>query len=253
MRTLRNGFFRWLLRPLGLILLTAIWIQVCPARQESAGQKTIVVGFVGGVLRHDDTRRSEVQLAARLRAEYGAAVAAEVFEHTRSSRAYQFVLRELAATPGTPPTEREKARARIILYGHSWGASEAVALAKRLQKAGIPVLLTAQVDSVQKAGERDSVIPANVAEAINFFQRDGAIRGRPRIRAADPQRTRILGNIRMDYVAHPVSCPEYPWYEMTVTKSHSEIECDPAVWGQIERLIREKLQAGAAEPEESGQ
>ena len=49
----------------------------------------------------------------------------------------------------------EKAAARIVLFGHSWGASEAVNLAQELDRHGIPVLLTIQVDSVRKHGEED--------------------------------------------------------------------------------------------------
>jgi hypothetical protein len=51
----------------------------------------------------------------------------------------------------------------IIYYGHSWGGSETVALAKRLQRERIRVLLTAQIDSVAKTGQNDWVIPASIA------------------------------------------------------------------------------------------
>src|SRR5271170_7086817 len=52
-------------------------------------------------------------------------------------------------------TTDEKQRARIIIYGHSWGASETVALARELEHRKIPVLLTIQVDSIGKPGEHD--------------------------------------------------------------------------------------------------
>ena len=64
----------------------------------------------------------------------------------------------------------EKSRARIILFGHSWGAAAAVMLARDLRREGIPVLLTVQVDSVAKMWQNDSIIPDNVAEAVNFYQ-----------------------------------------------------------------------------------
>jgi len=44
------------------------------------------------------------------------------------------------------------------------------------EKDGIPVLLTVQVDSVSK-GQDDKLIPANVAQAINFYQIDGLLHG----------------------------------------------------------------------------
>jgi hypothetical protein len=116
-----------------------------------------------------------------------------------------------------------------------------VTLANQLNRDGVPVLLTVQVDSVEKSGEDDSVIPANVAQAVNFYQGDGLIHGRPAIRAADPARTQILGNFRQDYAAKPSRCDAYPWWDRFLMKSHVEIECDPRVWKQVESLIRSKL------------
>ena len=75
----------------------------------------------------------------------------------------------------------EKLKARIVLYGHSWGASEAVSMARALQKDGVPVLLTIQVDSVSKLGKDDRFIPANVAQAVNFYQLDGLLHGQRQI------------------------------------------------------------------------
>jgi surfactin synthase thioesterase subunit len=135
----------------------------------------------------------------------------------------------------------EKRNARVILYGHSWGASEAITLARELDGDGIPVLLTVQVDSVQKPRENDTVIPANVAEAANFYQLNGFLHGEPEIRAADPKRTHIIGNFRFDYKANPIDCRQYPWYDRIFMRSHIEIECDPRVWNQVESLIRSRL------------
>ena len=103
-------------------------------------------------------------------------------------------------------------------------------------------MLTIQIDSVSKLGEDDRIIPANVAQAVNFFQPDGRLHGRPKIVAADPSRTRILGNNRFDYKASPVNCyGKYPWWDRYLSKAHTEIECDPKVWNQVESLVRSKL------------
>jgi len=112
-----------------------------------------------------------------------------------------------------------------------------------LERDSIPVLLTVQVDSISKIRQNDAVIPANVAEAANFYQPSGMLHGQPQIRAADGSRTRILGNYRFDYKSKPVLCDKYPWYDRVFTKSHTEIECDPTVWNQVESLIRAKLPA----------
>jgi hypothetical protein len=103
------------------------------------------------------------------------------------------------------------------------------------------VLLTVQVDSVQKLHENDGDIPPNVHEAVNFYQSEGLLHGRPRIEAMDPERTIILGNFESAYKDDPVSCAGYPWYARAFMKPHIEIENDPRVWGKIEALIQTKL------------
>jgi hypothetical protein len=136
---------------------------------------------------------------------------------------------------------QEKSGARIVLYGHSWGASQAITLARELQSGGVPVLLTIQVDSVCKRRQNDTVIPTNVAEAANFYQTTGYLHGETSIRAADPARTKILGNFKFDYSTHPIECSQYPWWDRYLVRAHTEIECDPVVWDKVEELIQSKL------------
>ncbi|HEY4355055.1 MAG TPA: hypothetical protein VGN16_04840, partial [Acidobacteriaceae bacterium] len=136
---------------------------------------------------------------------------------------------------------RQKEAARVVIYGHSWGGSETVALARRLNTLSIPVLLTIQIDSVQKLHEDDADIPPNVREAINFYQKDGLLRGRSLIRAMDPQQTTILGNYQSSYRSAPISCAKYPWFARTFMKPHIEMENDPALWDRIGALIRTKF------------
>lgn len=209
--------------------------------RSSASAPAIVIGFVGGFVKHDNVVHSPVQLAAHLRADYSSGVYIEVFENRGREKAHQEILRVLNADHDATLSAEEKRNARIIIYGMSWGAAETVALAQELEKDGIPVLLTIQVDSISKIRQNDSVIPANVAEAVNFYQPNGLLHGEPRIRAADPARTRIIGNLRFDYKANPIACDAYPWYDRVFAKSHTEIECDPNVWKKVETLIRSKL------------
>ncbi len=114
-------------------------------------------------------------------------------------------------------------------------------LARDLQRQGIPVSLTVQVDSVAKLWQNDSVIPDNVAEAVNFYQTHGLIHGRRQVVAADPEQTEILGNYRMDYRKDPVECPEASWWDRYVTPGHMQSECDPHLWSQIESLVTQRL------------
>jgi pimeloyl-ACP methyl ester carboxylesterase len=202
---------------------------------------TIVIGFVGGFVRHDNFVHSVVQLAAHLREDYREIVYAQVFENRHRENAHGQILRLLDANHDGNLSVEEKQNARIIVYGHSWGASETVTLARELERDGIPVLLTIQVDSVKKIGQEDSVIPANVARAANFYQPRGLLRGRSAIRAADAARTRIIGNFRSDYKTRRIRCDGYPRFARVLTKPHIEIECDPSVWSQVESLIRSEL------------
>lgn len=171
----------------------------------------IVIGFVGGFVRHDNPHQGPVQFAQQIQRTVPKDTYVRVFENRRRKQAYETILHLLDVNRDGVLSAEEKTRARIILFGHSWGASAAVSLARDLQREGVPVMLTVQVDSVAKLWQNDSVIPANVAEAVNFYQPHGIIHGRPRITAADPDKTEILGNYLMDYRKNPVPCPGASW------------------------------------------
>jgi hypothetical protein len=209
--------------------------------QTSADTQTMVIGFVGGFVRRDNSVHSTVQLVRHLRKRYPASAYIEAFENRHRDKAYQEIRRRLDRNHDGTISSAEKQNARIVIFGHSWGASETVMLARKLEREGIPVLLTIQVDSVSKIGQNDTVIPRNVGEAVNFYQPHGIIHGESAIRAADPARTQIVGNFRFDYKTNPIRCEGYPWFDRVVVKTHTEIECDPKVWNQVETLIYSKL------------
>jgi hypothetical protein len=207
----------------------------------SSKPPAIIMGFVGGFIRHDNPVHSEVQLAARLRQEYPSGVDIETFESYRGQAARNRILSLLDTDQDGKLTPAEKQGARVILYGHSWGGSEAVQVARELDKDGVPVLLTIQVDSVSHFFQNDQIIPPNVAAAANFYQPDGFVHGEPAIRAQDPARTTIIGNFKFVYKSKPYTCTQYPWYDHYIVKPHTQIECDPSVWQKAEDLIREAL------------
>lgn len=216
--------------------------QSVPAAVAGTTPPAIVIGFVGGFVGRDNLAHAEVQLAASLRTAFPVGVHVETFESYRGKRARRKVMALLDTDLNGTLSHDEKQKARIIVYGHSWGGSEAVNLARELEKEGIPVLLTVQVDSISKIRQNDSLIPANVAQAINFYQPHGLLRGEPKIRAADPARTKIIGNFRFDYHASPYTCAKYPWYDRVFVKAHTQIECDPGVWEQVKSLMVSSLQ-----------
>jgi pimeloyl-ACP methyl ester carboxylesterase len=207
-----------------------------PAAADPRAGRLIVIGFVGGFVKRDDASHPEVQLAETLRLRYLSGVYAQVFENSEREAALRHVLQWLDLDGDGTLTAAEKRQARIIIYGHSWGASETVALARDLAQRNIPVLLTIQVDSIAKPGQNDSLIPPNVANAVNFYQPDGLFHGRPEITAADPAGTRIIGNFRSTYSDQPITSSS-SWLARFLMKSHIQIEDDPNIWHQAAALI----------------
>jgi hypothetical protein len=210
-------------------------------------QPVIVIGIVGGWIRADNHDDHIVMLAEQLNREYGPGVHAEIFENHHREQARDRILALLDRNRNGALEDGEKQQARIVLYGESWGGCETVMLARELAQRGIPVMLTVQVDSVAKMGENDEIAPANVAQAVNFYQPHGIIHGRQAIRAEDASRTEVLGNFRFDYDKNPVAVRGASWFAKTFLRPHVSIENDPAVWSKIETLIRSKLPAPAAQ------
>jgi hypothetical protein len=228
---------------------------VCP-RAHSADEKlpvrnAIIIGFVGGFVKHDDLKHPEVSFAVLLGESYPSNVHAEVFANREGEKALLRVLQLLDIDDDGVINASEKEQTSVIIYGHSWGASQTVELARALGRRGIPVSLTIQVDSVRKPGQEDSTIPSNVKKAINFYQTRGPIHGRSTIRAADPEKTDILGNIEMTYRDRRINCDNYPWFPRHFNKPHHEIENDPDVWSRVASLIDSELSTSTETAEAS--
>jgi len=215
----------------------SVCLRLHPLDDKASVRDIIVIGFVGGFVNHDDLKHPEVHFASLLGNSYPSSVHAEVFANHDGKAALRRVLQLLDSNGDGLITANEKEQADIIIYGHSWGASQTVTLARALGRQGVPVLLTIQVDSVRKPGQEDSIIPPNVKNAVNFYQTKGLIHGRPTIRAADPERTEIVGNLQMSYRNRRINCDNYPWLARHFNKPHHEIENDPEVWNHIASVI----------------
>lgn len=212
------------------------------SRSPVAPPSYVVIGFAGGFVRHDDLHHGPVKLAQRIRQNLPKNASIQVFENRHRRAAYKSVLQLLDTNHDGVLSDQEKAQARIILFGHSWGASAVVMLARELDRAGIPVLLTVQVDSVAKPWQTDKVIPDNVAAAVNFYQPHGFVHGRSQIVAADESKTQILGNYRFDYRKEPVQCEGGSWFQRNFSRSHLQSQCDPRLWLQVETLVRQQME-----------
>ena len=182
-------------------------------------------------------KHPEVLFAAYLREHYSPALHAQVFSNHDEQGALDYVTRLLDQDHDGLLSDEERRSARIIIYGHSWGASQTAEFARDLDRRGIPVLLTVQLDIITKPGQKPTVIPANVASAINFYQSQGPLQGRTKIVASDPARTTIIGNFKMAYSDAPVNCGNYPWFVRTFNKPHHEIENDAHLWDKVASLM----------------
>jgi pimeloyl-ACP methyl ester carboxylesterase len=222
------------------------------ARPAASAPSSIVIGFVGGFVGHDNLRHGPVQLAQRIRQSGPKDTYIHVFENRHRRLAYDAIMSLLDTDHDGELSATEKGHAHIILFGHSWGAAAAVLLARDLRRQGVPVLLTVQVDSIAKAWQSDGIIPDNVAEAINFYQPHGILRGRTTIAAANPVRTQVLGNYLEDYKKNPINCPDATWFARVFTPGHMQSECDPHVWSQIEGMVRQRLAGAAIAPNATG-
>jgi hypothetical protein len=198
----------------------------------------LVLGFMGGVERWDNPR-SVRHLALALRARNDPKLHVETVENRKRSLALQLVRNTLDRNLDRKLDQNEKASARIIVYGQSFGGAAVVKFARQLDSEGIPVLLTVQVDSV---GRGDRVIPPNVARAANLYQSNGRlIRGEPLIEAKDQTRTRILGNFRFDYQNKQIDLSKVPWFKKAFRVAHTRMEYDPDVWKLVEKLILDEI------------
>lgn len=208
----------------------------------SATRSYILVGFAGGFVRRDNVHHGPVQLAQHLQRDLPKGSFIQIFENRHRKAAYKSILHLLDTNHDGVLSTDEKAQAHIILFGHSWGAAAVVMLSRELDRAGIPVLLTVQVDSIAKPWQNDKVIPANVAEAANFYQPNGWAHGRAHITAADDSKTQVLGNYRFDYSQTHLKCEGTSWFNRTFTPSHMQSNCDPRLWTQVEDLVRQSMQ-----------
>ena len=212
-----------------------------PAETHKVAGQLIVIGFMGGNVSGGNLVHREALVARDLQQLYPLDVHTAVYANSDWKNALRTVLQHLDAKGAGQPSDQEKHGARIVLYGHSWGASEAITLARRLNQLGIPVLLTIQIDSVEKLNENDGSIPPNVHQAVNFYESEGLLHGRTSISAMDPKQTTILGNYKMSYRQHPIACDDFPWFARMFMKPHIEIENDPEVWDRIVALIRKQM------------
>lgn len=165
---------------------------------------------------------------------------------------------ERGPQPGAAPTRQGIRGPRLVVFGQSFGGAATVEFARRLARlrscgddaapgpdgrrqarVSVPVSMTVQIDSV---GMGDAMVPANVRAAANLYQDDGwIVEGEHPVRAADPARTRILGNREFDYSEPPgseIDIDDLPWWKTIFRVAHARMDRDPRVWRAVDDLVR---------------
>ena len=207
-----------------------------------AQDDTLILGFMGGRDSWDNTAVGVGRIAGRLRERGLPGVHVETAENQKRNLAVRLVRSALDTNRDGQLQSAERLQARIVVYGQSFGGAAVVKFARQLDALGLPILLTVQVDSV---GRGDGLIPPNVRAAANIYQDNGRlIRGEAPIRAADPTRTKILGNFRFDYANSPIDVSDLPWHKTLARIAHAKMDRDPEVWKKVEALILDALGVG---------
>jgi hypothetical protein len=197
--------------------------------------ETLILGLMGGREPWNNDRHCVRRLALTLRSMNLANVHIETVENEKRSLAIELIKNAFDRNHNGRLDPEECRSARLILYGQSFGAAAVVKLARQLQKIGVPVMLTVQVDSI---GLDDAIIPSNVARAANLYQRNGwFIRGEPEIRAEEPTKTTIIGNFKYDYSNSKIDISKVSWMKKSFRIAHTRMEHDAGAWARVEELI----------------
>lgn len=196
--------------------------------------RCLVIGFLGGRDRWDDETKGVRQIALELRRR---GFFAETFENRSRDVAAGLVVEALDSDRDGRLDRTEARRARLVVYGQSFGGAAVVKFARELEELGVPLELTIQIDSV---GRDDGLVPRNVRHAANLFQADGwFIRGEHPVQAVEGGETGILGNWRFHYSVPPgseISLGDVPWWKLAFRIPHARMDRDPRVWSLVRRL-----------------
>lgn len=211
-------------------------------------QGVLIIGFMGGRESWNNHQRGVRKLALKLRSMKLPGVHVETVENKKRRLAVELTRNAFDRDRDGRLDERERACARLIVYGQSFGGAAVVKFARQLKNMDVTVLLTLQVDSV---GRGDKVIPSNVALAANLFQRDGLfIKGEREISAENPGRTTIIGNFKFNYSGKKIDLSEVSWLKRLLHTAHTKMDHDPEVWALVERTILDVI--AASHPKQAG-
>lgn len=168
---------------------------------KAENSRVLVIGFVGGMRSPHDLKQGVVQIGNRLKRIGKPELQVEMYRHWSWRKAYDLIYQNIDLDRDEKLSSEElECAPRIVLYGHSLGGWAVIKLSRSLEKVGIPVELTVQIDSV---GIGDDAVPRNVKYAANFYQRTTILlRGEERLRVEDESKTTVLGNYLINRLGH---------------------------------------------------
>jgi hypothetical protein len=215
-----------------------------PAPEVATGPRgsarVVVVGFTGGLEPRGLPDSGIPVIARRIDGMGDEGVVALLYGQSRWRQAAGEVLRRAHSSPGAPGGLGQPL---IVAYGHSLGANAIGKFARLLGQSGLVVSLAVYIDAFSAVKSR---VPANVACAINFYQRAGMfkgipLRGQSGLVAVAPARTTLLGSYLLEPRDKPPHSKPRPFRRL-LFQQHYLLAHDSRVQGYILSAVRILLQ-----------
>ncbi|MGB7760442.1 MAG: hypothetical protein WBL61_11465 [Bryobacteraceae bacterium] len=205
--------------------------------------RVVVVGFTGGLIPYVHNSTGVAMLTQRINGIGDEGVAALLFGRGGWRQAAAEVLK-LAHSP--PRSASRLPQPLIVACGHSLGANAMGKFVRLLGESGLEVSLAVYIDAFSAEKPR---VPANVACAINFYQRSGMrkgipVRGQPGLVASEPARTTLLGSYLLKPRDKPPKARPQPLRRLFM-ESHYLLPYDARVQGYVCDSVRILLQLSA--------
>jgi hypothetical protein len=227
--------------------LGAEWKPDLPALEAATGTRgsarVVVVGFTGGLEPHGPSDSGIRVVTRRIDGMGDEGVVALLYGQSQWRQAAAEVLRRAHSSPDPPGGLRQPL---IVALGHSLGANAMGKFARLLGQSGLEVSLAVYIDAFSAGKSR---VPANVACAINFYQRAGKfkgipLRGQSGLVAVAPARTTLLGSYLLKPPGTRPKGEPRP-YRLPLSKPHHLLAYDTRVQGYVCDSVRILLQLSA--------
>ena len=214
-----------------------------PAAASPRSPRLVVVGFTGWLEPNGPPDSGIRVLTRRIDGMGDQGVAALLYGYGQWRQAAAEVLRLAHSWPDSPGRLRQPL---IVACGHSLGANAMGKFARLLGQSGLEVSLAVYIDAFSAEKPR---VPANVACAINFYQRAGLfkgllVRGQSGLVAEAPDRTTLLGSYLLQPRDKPPQAKPRPFRRLFF-EQHYLLAHDARVQGFICQAVRILLRLSA--------